>query len=311
MFSDEDVEEGWKSWRGDPVASARDANPINTAMRRVMTRAVEIAAARGGTTPEPVRMFVEGFRNLRFSDTELAAVAAFIKTLGARVAVLEAENATYGKAVDSLTRVVEKDQQHISDLEKSLENVRKERDEAIPRTRDAERRADLSEQALREAQAANGRLLSDSRHIAQQRDTALSDNAALLMFVAPLAEVACEGVGPEECGECVSCMAKLHVAQPHPGAALLEEHRKALERRDAAMKLAAMTQQTVEMLNARIDQDEIDHAKALVRARNEGLEEALQEVATVASKPFPDSEAKMLLDYAQDRIRAMKELEPH
>lgn len=66
------------------------------------------------------------------------------------------------------------------------------------------------------------------------------------------------------------------VAMPHPGTALLEERRKALAQRDAAMKLSSMTQQTVEMLNARIDQDDRDHAKALVRARNEGLEEAAE-----------------------------------
>jgi hypothetical protein len=55
-----------------------------------------------------------------------------------------------------------------------------------------------------------------------ERDAAVADNAALLMFVTPHASVACEAAPNQDCGDCTSCLARLHVAQPHPGAVLLE-----------------------------------------------------------------------------------------
>lgn len=110
-----------------------------------------------------------------------------------------------------------------------------------------------------------------------ERDAALADNAALMMFATPLAEVACEGVGPEECGECVSCMAKLHVVQTHPGAGLLEKHRK-----------------------------------ALVHARNEGLERAAAKTEE-RGQHWCDPYTRCTCDWAEridgmpDAIRALKE----
>jgi hypothetical protein len=51
------------------------------------------------------------------------------------------------------------------------------------------------------------------------------------------------------------------------------------------------------------------HAKALVRARNEGLAEAQREVRGARAKTAPPSEAYALLTYADDGINALKEPE--
>lgn len=73
-----------------------------------------------------------------------------------------------------------------------------------------------------------------------------ADNAALVEHVKASAEAGCEESGAYECGTCMSCLARELVSEPHPGVVLLEAHRK-----------------------------------ALVRARNEGLEKARRMVHNV------------------------------
>jgi hypothetical protein len=102
----------------------------------------------------------------------------------------------------------------------------------------------------------------------------VADNAALLNVIIDAGEALRKKRKPSAHFVAISMVGHIQCANGHPGAALLDEHRK-----------------------------------ALVRARNEGLEESAQEVGSVAAKPFPDSEARMLLDYAMDRIRALKEPE--
>jgi len=57
-----------------------------------------------------------------------------------------------------------------------------------------------------------------------------ADNAALMEHVRTSAAVSCEDVGDDLCGACMSCLARDLVSRPQPGDILLEEHRKALVR---------------------------------------------------------------------------------
>jgi hypothetical protein len=84
------------------------------------------------------------------------------------------------------------------------------------------------------------------------------------------------------------------LAQPHPGAALLEEHRKALIARSNLEEANAS-------LHEQLAQMERGHAKALVRARNEGLERA-----ALLAESWDGVVSRW---EAGDRIRAQKEPE--
>jgi len=75
-------------WTDEEIRCGSEANR-QRGTRAVMTRAVELAAARGGMMPDVVRCFRDGFRNLRFSDSELGSVAEHITSQGARILMLE------------------------------------------------------------------------------------------------------------------------------------------------------------------------------------------------------------------------------
>jgi hypothetical protein len=174
----------------------------------------------------------------------------------------------------------------------------------------------------------------------EQKAALGADNAALLEHVRASASVACETTDIEMgCGSCMSCMARELVAAPHPGAALLAEHEKAITKawRDAA-GVVAMRRRSLEAIGivpaAKGVLDEVEtlllaraerggapsvsvcdsvtsreHAKALVRARNEGLGLSALAVSRAKAKSATGSEAFALLDYAEDCINAMKESE--
>jgi hypothetical protein len=143
------------------------------------------------------------------------------------------------------------------------------------------------------------------RHIAaleKERDAALADNAALVRLV------------DEHHGSCPRCWLAVTQEQSHPGSALLEEHRKAL---DAAVAGAAE-------VGKRLAET---HRLELVRSRNEGLERAAEHmedeesshhrsIRTMGTTTLAEKMAFRLAEErervcgaAADDIRAMKESE--
>lgn len=139
----------------------------------------------------------------------------------ARVATLEAELALARKGFDPGSpseAQIKALEQHVSDLEKSLENARKERD------------------AVRDVATTRISLLEDVLAVmTKERDAALADNAALVEALGDIS-TRCEtrdlrGTAPSQQTldaqrtviEGVWQAARDTAAQPHPGAALLEE----------------------------------------------------------------------------------------
>jgi hypothetical protein len=112
--------------------------------------------------------------------------------------------------------------------------------------------------------------------------------------------------------------ARIVVNQPHPGAQTLEEHRKALIARSNLEEANAS-------LHEQLAQMERGHAKALIRARNEGLEKAAQWHDDRARKAREDAHlergqrkerwhqerehAAKVDEYRAKELRAMKEPE--
>lgn len=136
-----------------------------------------------------------------------------------------------------------------------------------------------------------------------ERDAAIADNAVLLAFVKDQASVACEEttITSLECGDCATCGARQLRRQPHPGAALLEKHAKALasERgaRLAAERALAEERARTAAWVSNVREVEIalgmdtssgmtisDAHRVLVRARNDGVER-------VAVKYLTDAQA--------------------
>lgn len=119
------------------------------------------------------------------------------------------------------------------------------------------------------------RILASEKHEILGHIAALeADNAALLDRIGDGASVACEEetVATKECGDCGPCHDRAILSQHHPGAALLEEHRK-----------------------------------ALARARNEGLEKA--RIAVVALMEGQAGGVLKILSFAAKDINALKEPE--
>lgn len=158
-------------------------------------------------------------------------------------------------------------EQHVAELEKSLENARKERDAAAGSLGVAVAAGKVGQQQARELMEACTRWANSATEALEQRDAALADNAAFVSEMARIGEWAAK-VRQRD----VEGAIRAFLEQPHPGAALLEEHRK-----------------------------------ALVRARNDGRSSALLEVQRARAKAVQPSEAFALLTYALDCINALKE----
>jgi hypothetical protein len=139
MWSDEDIANGCVAFGPGGPSDVREH------VRSVMTFAVELAAARGGTmTAEDIaecrRLFGLPPAAKGWGDETVRDLLNHIAAQGTRVAVLEAERNTWRKAAEEggrdreavmrtqAERIAALDQ-HVSDLEKSLENARTERDE--------------------------------------------------------------------------------------------------------------------------------------------------------------------------------------
>lgn len=216
-------------------------------------------------------------------------------------------------AIEALRAHIAALEQHVSDLDKSLENVRQERDalkanspgfsESSPagQVADDERRVFGALSRHDEATPYNLEALSRLAAAAKERHAALADNAALLQALLDVAELRLSG-------PTLNAMAAKLKTERHPGAALLEELAmlrgvRAQAQVDAKFihealgwagewpsSLPAPSRAVVALLE--------EHRKALVRARNEGLEVA----ADMAWTNDPDSELAAA-------IRRMKEPE--
>jgi TolA-binding protein len=85
------------------------------ALGKVMSLAVREVAASGGTmTKEEI---ADRERASKLSAIDMEDVFEHITNQGAAVAELETQNATYGKAVDTLTRLQERSNAKIADME--------------------------------------------------------------------------------------------------------------------------------------------------------------------------------------------------
>lgn len=115
-------------------------------------------------------------------------------------------------------------------------------------------------------------------HIAaleKERDAALADNAALVEVLGDVAHRSMDTLGGQDAHDRA---VRVH-AQPHPGAALLEEHRKALVRaRNEGLELLA------KRLIERRDQMQ---GRAMADGRRRGLEEAAS-IARAMKEPESD-----------------------
>lgn len=94
MWNKEDVEQAWEAWRKEDNGP-RDG-VMDRAMHRVMTRAVELAAARGGMTPRLKRLLENCEDAARTPEQKVAVenllqVGDALRAALARNAVLEAE----------------------------------------------------------------------------------------------------------------------------------------------------------------------------------------------------------------------------
>lgn len=188
MFSDDEKRQIMMAW------ATNQGGEIADCCYAIATKAAELLAARGGT--DRGAMILSGLRHGK------ATLSAHFAAQGARVAVLE--QLTHEQADR-----IRKHDRHISDLETSLENARKERDEALAMWNEAvaarekaerdnqdslnhlaaarqealvwRQRVEKSADALSDVlQGEVGRLdlLARIAEVKRQRDEALADNAA-------------------------------------------------------------------------------------------------------------------------------------
>jgi hypothetical protein len=244
-------------------------------------------------------------------------------------------------------------------LQRALATAEKERDEARVETRDA--LCGLLEMGEALGAKPGEPVGQAAQRMIAERDAAVADNAAVAVAVrgvdvwlwnsGSFAAYACSGV--TKCGTCRGCTTeRLHdvASHPHPGAVLLEQHRKELERLSAALADMLRTAENwghgadcagdddeeqlancecgkaeiLAVLNppdgslpgaaflARRDAlaKELKEAKrSLVRARNEGLERALDDVRERIFRGTPGSDRVIALECVAEFIEALKEPE--
>jgi len=211
-------------------------------------------------------------------------------------------------------------QQHVTDLEKSLENAQHEaaQMDAALRVKIPEIEALLSSACVwcgtlapdaTSAEAMRGyvrkHMLVCSGHpmraLERERDAALADNAALLQTVRHLTEGnMMEGIKG----------ATIAKTDPHPGAALLEEHRKALAQVEHLTRQRTHVAGLLGVADNGAYQNDwwAPVRKALARARNEGLEKAAANFDP-PSGTTPNSQWAQIARDLASNIRALKEPE--
>lgn len=139
IWTDDEVEQAWVAWRAKSEPHVPE-KALNDAMRRVMSLAVELVAARGvrerGSWSEDLALVVDGVtRDLRLAAAQrlshdLVVQGATMATLEARVKALEQENAALQAKVEELKGRLERS---IQAAQRSIDNeeiLRGERDVA-------------------------------------------------------------------------------------------------------------------------------------------------------------------------------------
>jgi hypothetical protein len=261
----------------ETAASRAGCEPTSMECQRrtataVATCAVELAAARGGTMT--ATEYIDAMDRYREDEDQRPRVDSHFAALGARNAALEARidaDALAAKANIEGWRDTAKDraatiqrlEQHVSDLEKSLENVRADRDAALAELKTTKERLVSCETAVDNAMrerdgfreslgVAHSQLSDFQKESLRQRDenaTLKVDNAVLLdgflrmMSVFENLALEAERSGrPDAAAEHRRSAENLRrvSAKQHPGAALLEEHKRALVRaRNEGLEKAA------------------------------------------------------------------------
>lgn len=116
--------------------------------------------------------------------------------------------------------------------------LEQERDEQRQRAERAEKECTALKAGVAMASDALARFTLEKIALETERDAAEADNAALMRGMVAALAMSREGPTSAECG--LSLLSLLSL-QPHPGAALLEEHRKALVRaRNEGLERAAL-----------------------------------------------------------------------
>lgn len=247
---------------GMAVLAARDAGTNET--DAAAAKAVELVAARGGTMTEDelssdLLMITENWR------TTGVALREHISAQGARIAAMEKlvselkqererQSAFAREEIDRRERAEvlaatlrasqSALQEHISDLEKSLENARKERSEAQNASErvcgalgDERVARKAAEQSLRIMQTACNDAARQRDAARQEVETLKADSLSRTMVIRDMIDEGWWEHTDDDCPEDDSCQCELlrrandaASLEGHPGAALLEEHRKALVR---------------------------------------------------------------------------------
>lgn len=247
MFSDEEVSR-CEALMSQPVQPTGTDDLRRATVRRMMEATAELLAARGGT------MDASTFHRWQLFSTELrggaadlaSAILAHATAQGARIAALEAK----AKADEAAARAniegwrdtaksreaaMKRLEHHISDLERSLENVRQERDEATDKARRL--REELSghiRAGVETAEILAGPggplgegIVAGAKRVASERDEALADNAALRAWVDERGHATWCVREHDETLRCTEgCAAAVILAAAHPGAALLERMKR-------------------------------------------------------------------------------------
>lgn len=256
------------------LSRARRAAPKGTLVPELPAESIDELMTHGVEALATRHLPDDALRTAWESD-DYANVRDVVAALGSRIVELEAELEAHrpwkasmemqGKSIRELMR-------HVSELERSLEDTREERDTA---------RAEVEglKAQLAERDAAVDEWLRREGEQRQRAERAEADNAKLVQRMKNTVASLRKAVDEEKAKTRPSqarVMEWMHalvlfeqhvnMAHLHPGAALLEEHRKALEherqRADLAEAAHAVTADA-----ARV---------ALVRARNEALEKAAE-----------------------------------
>lgn len=132
------------------------------------------------------------------------------RALSVEVRHADRKQAEFGKTLESVAAL----EQHVSDLEKSLEDARKWRDEAVSHL------ADVTEVLVGERPVGimPGTTLEAAMVLVRDRDAALADNAVFQDGFLRVMNLL-ENIGRQEDAETVRTVAM----RSHPGAALLDE----------------------------------------------------------------------------------------
>lgn len=139
-----------------------------------------------------------------------------------------------------------------------------------------------------------------------ERDAAVADNAALVEWIEEWGHAAWCAREHNKAVPCTDrCKATGIVATPHPGAALLDQHRKEIDGWTENVEALKAERDTERRL---IMEAQRGHHAALARARNEGLERAARHFDAQA-RNWASHHAGTIAAQHAESIRAMKEPE--